>query len=92
MIYSVHYDLKEPGQNYDDLHAAIKSCGNWWHYLDSTWLVDTNLNANGVWDRLSPYIDKNDNVLVIGVTNDFQGWLPIKAWDWIKDRPAKIAA
>ncbi len=92
MIYSIHYDLKKPGQNYDALHEAIKNCGAWWHYLDSTWLVDTNLNANGIWNNLSPHIDKNDFFLVIGVTNDYQGWLPKDAWDWINNRSSKMAA
>src|SRR5690606_4822099 len=49
MIYAINYDLKRPGQNYDELHKAIKNLGDWWHYLGSTWLVDTNLNAKGVW-------------------------------------------
>ncbi|MCP4360700.1 MAG: hypothetical protein GY796_22050 [Chloroflexi bacterium] len=92
MIYSIHYDLKRPGQNYNDLYEAIKSCGGWWHYLDSTWLVDTNLNANGIWDKLSPHVDKNDQVLVIGVTNDYQGWLSKDAWEWINSRSSRMAA
>lgn len=48
MIYSINYDLKRPGQNYEALYEAIKSCGAWWHHLGSTWLVDTNLNAKGI--------------------------------------------
>lgn len=92
MIYSVNYDLKSPGQDYKALHEAIKSCGVWWHYLGSTWLVDTNLDASGVYEKISPYIDGNDWVLVIAVTSDYEGWLPKKAWDWIKSRTTRMAA
>jgi hypothetical protein len=92
MIYSINYDLKRPGQNYDALHEAIKGCGAWWHYLGSTWLVDTNLNAKGVWDRLSPHVDKNDSMLIVGITRDYSGWLPQAAWDWINQRAHKAAA
>jgi len=88
MIYAINYDLKKPGQNYQPLYEAIKSCGTWWHYLDSTWLVDTNLTADSIWKKLAPNIDKNDSVLVIEVTQDYSGWLPQKAWDWIKQRRA----
>ncbi|MBA8903094.1 hypothetical protein [Phyllobacterium sp. P30BS-XVII] len=91
MIYAINYDLKRPGQNYDPLYQAIKSCGVWWHYLGSTWLVDTNLSAHGVWERLAPVIDKNDRVLVIGITKEKQGWLPQEAWDWINARTAHLA-
>ena len=92
MIYAINYDLKRPGQDYDALYTAIKSCGAWWHYLGSTWLVDTSLNAQEIWDRLAPNVDKNDRVLVIRVTRDYQGWLPRKAWDWINSRVTAMAA
>lgn len=86
MIYAINYDLKKPGQNYAPLHDAIKSCGVWWHYLDSTWLVETTLTADGIWKKLAPHVDKNDSMLIIGVTRDYSGWLPQKAWDWINQR------
>ncbi|TAU15498.1 hypothetical protein ELH33_01080 [Rhizobium ruizarguesonis] len=92
MIYAVNYDLKRPGQNYEALHEAIMSCGDWWHYLGSTWLVHTQIDAQSIWDRLSPHIDANDFVLVIGMTHDYQGWLPQEAWDWINIRILKLAA
>ena len=88
MIYAVNYDLKKPGQNYNPLYEAIKSCGAWWHHLGSTWLVDTTLSADGIWNTLAPHVDKNDSFLVIGVTHDYSGWLPQQAWDWINQRRA----
>ncbi len=88
MIYAINYDLKKPGQDYTPLHEAIKSCGVWWHYLGSTWLVDTNLKTDGIWNKLAPHVDKNDHILIIGVTNDSSGRLPQKAWDWINQRSA----
>jgi len=89
MVYAINYDLKRPGQNYEALYEAIKSCGTWWHYLDSTWLVDTTLGANGIWERISPHLDKNDFVLVIGMSSDYQGWLPAEAWEWINNRAVR---
>ena len=69
MIYAINYDLKRPGQNYEALHDAIKSCGIWWHYLDSTWLLGTLLDANGIRSKLEPHVDMNELVLVIGVSS-----------------------
>ncbi len=91
MIYAINYDLKRPGQNYEPLYNAIKGCGAWWHYLGSTWLVETNLNAEGIWKRLAPTVDTNDRVLIIGVTKDSAGWLSKEAWDWINGRMARAA-
>lgn len=92
MIYAINYDLKKPGQEYEPLYKAIKACGSsWWHYLGSTWLVDTNLDANGIWQKIAPHVDKNDFFLIIGVTKENSGWLPQEAWDWLNERRSKAA-
>lgn len=90
MIYAINYDLHSPGQDYEGLYEAIRSCGAWWHYLGSTWLVDTSLDAKGIFGRLENHIDKNDFVLVIGVRRDYQGWLPKEAWEWINERRSRM--
>ena len=92
MIYSINYDLNRPGQNYSEVRDAIKSCGDWWHFLESHWLVDTNLTAKGIWNKLLPHADKNDNFLIVGISRDYNGFLPQKAWDWINSRADKMAA
>lgn len=86
MIYAINYDLSRPGQNYSELHAAIQQCGAWWHYLGSTWLVDSSKTATEIWNHLAPHIDTNDRVLIIRVTKDYQGWLSRDAWNWIDAR------
>ncbi|AWX56922.1 hypothetical protein AB432_018535 [Brevibacillus brevis] len=85
-VYLITYDLNKSGQNYDKLYEQIKSCGAWWHYLDSTWLVDSTLNATQIRDRMKNAMDDNDFCLVIKLTNEnYQGWLPKKAWNWIHE-------
>jgi hypothetical protein len=81
----ITYDLNKPGQKYDDLYEEIKSLGSWWHYLDSTWLVSTSLTTKQASDRLRKVMDDSDNLLVLNVTSDdYSGWLPEKAWEWIR--------
>jgi hypothetical protein len=92
MIYAINYDLKRPGQNYETLYAAIKSCGAWWHYLGSTWLVDTSLSASDLWARIQPHVDTNDRFLIHRVTPDYSGWLTQDAWTWISGRLGLLAA
>lgn len=82
--FAINYDLKVPNRNYEGLYEAIKQSGTkWWHYLDSTWLVVTNDNAQQIWNRLAQQIDKNDYILIIEVRDNVQGWLPKDAWEWI---------
>lgn len=81
--YSISYDLRKPGRDYSGLYQAIKKSPRWWHYLESTWIVQTTETPNQIWDRLSSHIDAGDFLLIIEVRNNAQGWLPKEAWDWI---------
>jgi hypothetical protein len=86
VIYAINYDLRQPGRSYSEVFTAIKSCGDWWHFLESTWLVDSRMSAQYIWDRLAPHVHPNDSVLIHVVGRDHQGWLPQRAWDWINSR------
>lgn len=83
-VFVVSYDLNNPGQNYDDLYKAIRSIGSWWHYLDSTWLVSTNLTAKNIYDRLSPHLDSNDRILIIEAGKNWHARINDQAYQWIR--------
>jgi len=83
-VYVVSYDLNKSGQDYKGLYGELKKSRGYWHYLDSTWLIYTGESANELYDRIGEHIDKNDLALVIEVRRNYQGWLPEKAWDWIR--------
>mgnify|MGYP003607598832 CR=1 FL=1 len=85
--YIIGYDLKKQHQNYTDLIDAIKKISpTHWHILDSTWIVSTSLNASQIRDRLSPFVDSNDKLLVAKLSGE-AAW---KGFDdagskWLKD-------
>ena len=83
--YLITYDLKNKSiTNYQSLFVAIKSVGPWWHYLDSTWIVKTNLNSQQIWNILGQHLLRNDHILVVKIDNsDKWGWLPQDAWNWL---------
>lgn len=85
MVYVISYDLNKEGQNYEGLYKAIKECGAWWHYLDSTWLIGTSRNARQIYDVLKDKIDKNDTLLIMKAADDYAGWLSEDASAWIND-------
>ncbi|MDD4060429.1 MAG: hypothetical protein PHW08_06985 [Kiritimatiellae bacterium] len=87
--YSINYDLKAPGRNYQALYEEIKKSQQWWHFLESTWIIITPETPDQVWARLGKHIDKNDYFLIIEVKDRCQGWLPQDAWDWIHNNVPK---
>lgn len=85
-VMIIGYDLNK-AKNYPDLIEAIKNVGSkWWHYLDSTWLVVTNLTASQVRDTLKGHIDSDDELLVMtyGKGAAWAGF-DAKASDWLRD-------
>lgn len=81
----IGYDLNKT-KNYADLIEKIKSFGTWWHHLDSTWLVNTSLTAIQMRDALKPYIDADDELLVLDVTSDSRAWTGFssRGSNWLK--------
>ena len=86
MIYLISYDLKAPNRNYDDLYAILKTADSWWHYLESTWLIYTSDGIEAWQMRIKSAIDNNDSFIIVDVTKQPRnGWLPKKAWEWIRE-------
>ncbi len=66
----VGYDLRRPGQDYSSLIRALEAYPNWWHHLDSTWVIKTNDSAATIRDNLRRYIDANDELLVASLSGE----------------------
>lgn len=71
--------------DYSNLEEEIKKCANWWNYMTNTFIVITGETVNALWERLEIYFPKKDNLIIIGVTNHYQGSLPKDAWEWIQE-------
>lgn len=69
--FLIGYDLNKKGKNYDGLIEKIKELANgWWHHLDSTWLINSNLTCAQVRDALKPFLDSDDELLVLNISGD----------------------
>lgn len=80
--YLIGYDLNKTGQDYETLIEQIKKLGTWWHHLDSTWIVKSDLTAVQIRDNLKPYIDDNDELLVARLSGE-------AAWTGFSERGSK---
>ncbi len=84
MVYLITYDLKTPGKDYNLLYDTIKSIGDNFHPLESTWFVKSSLPANSLYTTLRNVIDENDSLFFFFFTKQGrQGWIPKTAWEWL---------
>lgn len=87
MLYAINYDLRGPKADYEPLLSSIKSLGQWWHYLDSMWLVVSQETVQNLYTRLSPNLKPGDHLIILDVTSSaYYGILPRDAWPWIEAR------
>jgi len=84
--YMITYDLNSKGQNYEKVIEAIKdSAGAWCTFWKSSFLIRSNLTAQQINDKIKPYLDSNDTMIVIEVQKNYQGWLTEDSWKYIRE-------
>ncbi len=85
--YLITYDLMglESRPEYTKLINEIKNFEDWAKPTYSTWLVKSYLGPQEVYSRLSAYLDSNDKILIIKVTDSWWSLnLHTNVIDWIK--------
>ncbi|MCC8618917.1 hypothetical protein [Xanthomonas vesicatoria] len=85
-IYLIGYDLNRKGQDYSGLINKIKEIANgYWGNLDSTWLIGHAGTASTIRDALAPFIDQNDELLVVKLAQGDAAWKGFNqsASDWL---------
>lgn len=83
-VYMISYDLNSPGQNYAKVRESIESLGDWCHFLESTYLVNTTHSGDIVQKVASEHLDGNDRIMISLVVPPIRGRLSQEEWDWIR--------
>jgi hypothetical protein len=69
LSYLISYDLDKPGKDYTGIINAIHGMGGV-KCLFSEWFVVTTLNAEQIYNKLAPFIDSNDRLLIVGLSGE----------------------
>lgn len=88
MVYLVTYDISRATGDYENLYTAIKTIcnGDYQHPLESVWLINTSLSVSEVYNRIRPYMQDKDYLLITKMTNVYYGWLSKSVWEWLKNK------
>lgn len=92
-VYLVGYDLRHGTEaDYANLIAAIKSVsgGDWWHCLDSTWLIVHSGPTGAIYNALAPHMHRtgepNGDRLLVATMATGATWsqsFPRDCQDWM---------
>jgi hypothetical protein len=87
MVLIITYALNNQAKDYAPFFEAIKAnATEWWHFMDSTWIVNTTHGAHQFAQLLYPCIETSDRLLVARLQGEHQGWLPTEAWMWLNNK------
>ena len=86
-IYALMFD-RDDNTDFKKLHEELvsKRCiVNWFHYIKSSYILVSDLSTANSLDReIRDVLINKDYLLVAIDLKDSQGWLPERAWQWIK--------
>jgi hypothetical protein len=86
-VLLIAYALRNRFKDYSPFFQAIKANSiQWWHFIDSIFIVYTNHSADEYAHFLYPHIENTDSLLVTRLQHEEQGWLPKEAWDWLNEK------
>ena len=86
MNYLVSYDLNKPGKDYSGVHKAIESAsaGVWCKPLESVYVIRSSLTAQAIYNKICPFLDTSDRILVIEVTGNSYWYLEKDVNDYLQ--------
>jgi hypothetical protein len=71
----IAYDIHPTkGDLYDSLIKKIQFLGDWWHHLESTWIVRCSYSPREIRDQLKSLSGIDDQLLVIEISGDTTEW------------------
>jgi len=86
MIYTITFDPHKVDA--DALYSVINSSpyiSTWWHYLGSTYLIKSEYSTSTICDYIIQKWPKQRFFIAKIDPYQYSGWLPPKAWEWIRN-------
>jgi len=81
-IRLITYDLRKPGQDYKDFLKTVKEY-SWARLSESSYAVDTSETPKTIYEKLRPYMDENDYLMVMTLTTPYMGYNLQTVIDWL---------
>lgn len=91
----ISYDIKsvERDEVYQRLYETLKGAKGWWHYLESTWILATDLKMEKWHQKVKDLIKSEDRFIIVDITHCHpNGWLPRRAWEWLREQDKQCKA
>ncbi len=86
--YLIMYSCKNSVKKFKAVDTAVKRYAwdeRWMYHFSNTWFIKSEMTADEIGKDLNHVTDENDDFLVIEIKNNYAGWLPQKALDYLEN-------
>lgn len=87
-ILIVTYDLNKERNTagYEGVLSVIKGGGNWAKLSESCYAMDTSLSPQTIYEKVKPFLDAGDCLMVVTATSPYFGQHRPKVIDWLSGK------
>ena len=64
----------------------------WWHHMKPAYIVRTQYDPDDITDNILNILDVSRFIVVNANMGEINGWVPEKAWSWIRKQTRKYPA
>ena len=79
-IYLIQFKMNDDSI----LIERIKSLGRWMNYFGHSWIVQTTLSAQDIYNKLSVDYEKESIFIIELDTKNYWGRMETTVWEWLK--------
>ena len=83
--FIVTYDLNRETVRPKIVQAIKDAVAKWAKLSESSYAVTTSLTAEGLYDKLTPLLDSNDQIYIITLKKPWYGFGPKRVNDWLDE-------
>jgi hypothetical protein len=86
--YLINYSCKSSVKKFKEVDAIIRECAwddRWMYHLNNTWIIKSEMTADEIGTKLSMLANEHDDFLVIEIVDNYAGWLPQRALDFLRE-------
>ena len=83
VCYDLKRELRDRENDRSLLLGKIKSLGSWARLSESSYGLSTALTVRSIYDALAPYLDGNDQLYVITLSQPYKGFGPPEINSWL---------
>ncbi len=83
----------DPAIDSEILKDRIRSLGRNYNFFSNSWLVETELSAKGVYDKLIVGEFEQSSILIVQIEtgiHEYWGRMNPSLWEWIEEKKSKV--